>query len=345
MRVGCRSRPDGQGEAGGAAILVAILASVLVGFAAISVDVGRLFWEKGQLQNGADTAALSVAQFCAKSGCAQAEADALAAQLANDNSNDAKSNANVTLDTSIGRVQVDTSAQEDGASANSVSLFFARIFGYSDAVVGARAVARWGGPTALTAKFPLAFSACEIDASMTADGSLQVLLSHGLNQVNASDACHDTASGQEIPGGFGWLVQEPAGSCNTSTFIGSWELNDTGNNFPPNCLSILSDWKAKISSGQQVVALLPVFNATKDGKQYQISQYAAVEIHGWHFVNNDPILDFLPPDAAAVMAPPVYKNSDLGFVAKFIRYVFTDEDANVDPTPSPNGANVANLTQ
>ena len=39
---------------------------VLLGFAAISIDVARLYSERAQLQNGSDSVALMLAQICAK---------------------------------------------------------------------------------------------------------------------------------------------------------------------------------------------------------------------------------------------------------------------------------------
>ena len=51
-------------ERGASAVLVAILLVPLLGFAAIALDVGALYVERGQLQNGADAAALAIAQDC-----------------------------------------------------------------------------------------------------------------------------------------------------------------------------------------------------------------------------------------------------------------------------------------
>ena len=58
-------------EGGAVATIVATLLGfgVILGFLAISVDVGRLMVERRQLQNGADAAAMSLAQSCAKSNC------------------------------------------------------------------------------------------------------------------------------------------------------------------------------------------------------------------------------------------------------------------------------------
>jgi Flp pilus assembly protein TadG len=65
-----RNLIEGQrdGERGAVAILVALLLVVLLGVAALAVDIGLIAWTKTQLQTGADAAALAIAQNCAKSG-------------------------------------------------------------------------------------------------------------------------------------------------------------------------------------------------------------------------------------------------------------------------------------
>jgi hypothetical protein len=68
-------------DRGAAALIVTLLFSsgVLLGCAALTVDVGQLYSERRQLQNGADAAALSLAKVCATSGtCSYAGADAAA---------------------------------------------------------------------------------------------------------------------------------------------------------------------------------------------------------------------------------------------------------------------------
>ena len=68
-------------------ILVAILLGfgVLLGMAALVIDVGRLYQERAELQNGADAAAIGVAKSCALGACTPAVAvsyaDANASQL------------------------------------------------------------------------------------------------------------------------------------------------------------------------------------------------------------------------------------------------------------------------
>jgi len=59
-----------RNDDGSIAIIVAIVMVVLLGMATLVVDVGRLYVERRQLQNGADAAALAVAVDCAHGSCA-----------------------------------------------------------------------------------------------------------------------------------------------------------------------------------------------------------------------------------------------------------------------------------
>ena len=61
-------------ERGGAAALVAVIfgGGVFLGVSALTLDVGSIWWERRQLQNSADAAALAVASKCADSTTAAA---------------------------------------------------------------------------------------------------------------------------------------------------------------------------------------------------------------------------------------------------------------------------------
>jgi Flp pilus assembly protein TadG len=62
-------------ERGAVAILLTVLlgTGVLLGVAALVIDVGNLYAERGQLQNGADAAAMVVANDCAAGSCDDTE--------------------------------------------------------------------------------------------------------------------------------------------------------------------------------------------------------------------------------------------------------------------------------
>ena len=64
-----RRRHQQQTDRGAILPLVAISMVVLLGMGAMVIDVGHLYAERRQLQNGADAAALAVAQSCAQGNC------------------------------------------------------------------------------------------------------------------------------------------------------------------------------------------------------------------------------------------------------------------------------------
>lgn len=80
-----RLRLRHRGDDGAVAVLVAVLLSggVLLGMAALVIDVGGLYAKREQLQAGADAAAWAVAQNCADDGeaCTTAEQQAVADRL------------------------------------------------------------------------------------------------------------------------------------------------------------------------------------------------------------------------------------------------------------------------
>jgi Flp pilus assembly protein TadG len=199
-----RLESSADSERGGIAVIVAILMVVLLGFAAISIDVAKLYSERAQLQNGSDAAALMVAQKCAKNMAdTNCKADApLAADMANKNAVDGRSNVkSVYVNTASRTVRVETGAMESGTATNSVSLFFSGVFGVPRAEVSATSSVQWGTPSRGPVILPLAISACKFKPldPVTGRGVLQDL-------ELGNDGCS-----VKLPGGFGWIQDTTAG--------------------------------------------------------------------------------------------------------------------------------------
>lgn len=337
-------------ERGAVAVIIAILLVVLLGFAALAVDVGLLYAEKAQLRNGADAAAIGIAQSCAKDiaeteKCSGSVADnSLAKEMADANALDDQSNADsVTLDKTAGTVSVTTGALETGATPNRVSLFFARALGFDEAEVSVTSHAAWGVPIGGVAPFAIAFSKCEVEAGIDEDGSLQFLKAHGADDTGGD--CTGTSSGQELPGGFGWLDQTSGYSCGVVIDPSSpWIGSDTGSNVKSGCAAKLDDWKARLQSGERVIELIPIFDDTNgeggNNGEFRMHAFAAFEIRGWHFNAGN---DFMLADAQALFTS--YKNSDRGFIGRFVEYVSLDSAFQIKPLPGGGyGANVVKLT-
>ena len=265
-------------ERGGISVVVALLMVVLLGFAAVAVDVGMLYSEKAQLQNGADAAALLVAQKCAKdladSQCSATST--LAASIVNGNALDGRSNVkSLVLDKVNRTVTVTAGAQEQDQPPNTVGLFFAKALGIYRTEVQATASVVWGTPSKGPVILPLAIAYCKLNIP---DGSAA-----GAEQV--LDQSFNGCAG--IPGGFGWIqgtgttcaVTVTAGVANDT---GVWFASDTGASVPTACTA------ADFSQMNDQTVLLPLYDlATGTGStgKYYIKGFAAFHVTGYHFAS------------------------------------------------------------
>jgi Flp pilus assembly protein TadG len=184
-------------ERGAVGTLVGILISMglVFGFLAIAVDVGGLLWERRQLQNAADAAAMSLARECGSgSDCNTTPISSELATLANANSNDSLSTvlskcavnlpssslpncpapATTTLSACpelppafaamSGLPYVEVRTQSLSTSGSVVNNWFAGISGGSDSstdTVRACARAAVGSPGSGSGELPITISACE----------------------------------------------------------------------------------------------------------------------------------------------------------------------------------------
>ncbi|MET3206814.1 UNVERIFIED_ORG: hypothetical protein ABIB21_003638 [Arthrobacter sp. UYEF13] len=263
-----------SGESGVAGVVVAIMMLVLVGAGAVAVDVGQIYSERAQLQNGADAGALAVALSCKQGTCNTALAD----NLANSNSNDAASTAAVDL-TVAGQVTVTTSTKN--GSSSFLTNLFSNAINAGPVTVGAQAVAGVGVPGSGSG-FPLTLSDdCFNLASGSQTGEVQKM------SYKPGGTCTGP-SGTQIPGGWGWL--DESSPCNATTQVGTNDMgSDPGNNPPSGCATILGTWKATLLAGGEVKVLFPVFDtATGTGQNgsFHIIGYATFKIWGWKFGNN-----------------------------------------------------------
>jgi len=137
----------------GATVMV-VAAGILVifGMAAFVIDVGALYQERRELQNGADAAVLAVARDCAVSSCTFVTTDhyLLADQYVDANAGDGDANVlagNITMPTT-NTVEILASTADAGADIDSdpstVDFVFARVLGHRGSIVSASATATWG---------------------------------------------------------------------------------------------------------------------------------------------------------------------------------------------------------
>lgn len=263
------------GERGAAGVTVAIMMMVLIGAGAMAVDVGQIYAERSQLQNGADAGALAVALSCKQGSCNSGLADA----LANSNSNDAASTAAVDLSVP-GQVTVTTSTKN--GSSSFLTNLFANALSAGPVTVGAQATAGSGIPGSGSG-FPLALSDNCYNLSSTSSPAEVQKISYKPGTPSCTGP-----SGTQIPGGWGWLDQ--SSPCNATTQVGSNGMeSDPGNNPPSGCSTILAGWKNTILGGGEVKAQFPVFDTTSgtgNTGTFNIIGYATFKIWGWKFGNN-----------------------------------------------------------
>lgn len=293
-------RTRGENERGAVGVMAAVLMIVVIGLGAVAVDVGQIYAERSQLQNGADSAALAVAQACYPKGTCSSTATApdgsswtvWAAPLANGNANDGASRVAKIDFSTPGRVTVTTSTEDGTSHAGFLTPMFAnalRAFGtVAPTTVGASATVAMTNTPAGASGFPLALSdACFDLSSGATSGSIQKF------SYKPSMACTGPG-GHSVPGGWGWLDPSPPGSCTAGTILGV-AGSANGNDPPGNCLATLTTWKTTLTAGGKVTAMFPVFRQASgggNGASFTILGYATLQIYGWHFGNSQPAYEF-----------------------------------------------------
>lgn len=314
-----------QSERGAIAITVAVLLTVVIGLGAVAVDLGQVYAERAQLQNGADAAALAIAQECYKeNACTNASStdwQSWAQSLANGNANDDATTIRSVVfsgsDPSY-QVTVTTSTLDGATNAGFLTPLFAKALNVSPPTVGAQATASLHLPGSSTA-FPIAISDCQFDLSTAkVTGTIQLI-----TYKPGNTGC-TSVSGSAIPGGFGWLNQSPAGSCLAPTDASGVVGTDTGANYPNNtaCNATLTAWESSINAGQPVYGTFPVYdNAGGTGKNgwFHILGYATFQILGWKFSGSgDP--QVYHNQAPWVSAANSCTGNCLGIIGQFIKY-------------------------
>lgn len=323
-------------ERGATAVIVAILMVALLGFAAISIDVGKLYWERAQLQNAADAGALALAAICGKDesdtgGCSNASSVPL--ELAVANSHDGLSLVSNSVNKGANTATVSTRASEAGVTPNSVSLWFARALGFNEAAVGARATATWGGPTGGRFAFPLAFSECALHEFIAANAA-----SSGkswLKYKDDSPTCGSIYhSANIVPGGWGYLdpdADAPGtsdGPCMLTLDLTHETVyqGSSGNSIPHStpsgaCKAKLGGWSAEATAKGYAEVYFPIFSKVtgNGGGNYTIQGIAAFRVYAWKFSGNG------DPETFRDSSYPGCTGNCRGVYGEFVRMMDEDE--------------------
>lgn len=248
---------------------------MLMGFAAIAIDLGISWVDKKQLQNGADAGALALAQACAagQPECpAGIGANSTARSFAKSNRVD---------DTADGRVVGKTASSVTVETTYTRSHWFAPFLGISESPIAARSKAVWGAPGTATT-FPLSFSLCEFywqtgtkvglppSTTQRFEVKLQTKVAPSAD-YGVLGTCGTRAAHTEEAGGFGWLPANTA--CMAEIDANGWYTAKTGAS-TPTCFDGTKLRDAKI--------LIPIFDKTNElpGKntQYHIYSFAEFQV-------------------------------------------------------------------
>jgi len=311
--------PAGRGERGAIGVLVAVLIAggVLLGMGALVVDVGQLYQNRAELQNGADAGALAVAKSCIDGTCTPSSAtqyaDANASKLTG-------GTADVNLVCGSGSlgacpastglitdcpaapssgnyVDVHTSTELPGGSHLLPPVFARALAGngsYQGSTVYACAQAEWGAPsTATTIAYTI--SACTWDVYTNQGQSLAppppysppysslssadtVVYEHGGTNSAICPAQYQEPSGSDGPGNFGWTSD--SGNCSVTINNQTYQ-GTTGASASSDCLAALYNaWST------QSTVYLPVYTTTSgtgNNLTYTLKGFAAFVITGYYF--------------------------------------------------------------
>lgn len=274
---------DGAMMVAFAAILVPMLAVMVF----MVFDVGTVSNERGELQSGADAAALAVAHSCARaSGCDPSLAGEYV--LANARTGGTTSVESVTVDTSAGTVEVVARTPDTPLSGGNL------IPGNpTEALVRARGRAMWGASGGIPGgTFPFTISACEVDEALASQGGPvpippapvgvgTVILFHddtGTNECPSRFPFDDDGDGM-LAGGFGKLALDGTDSCKVTTYTDGngdvWAPAVTGASTPP-------DWRC-LQVGE--INYIPIFGdfvgPPTHSRAYRITGYAAFYVTGY----------------------------------------------------------------
>jgi Flp pilus assembly protein TadG len=297
-------------ERGVVAAIVAILlgTGVLLGMGALVIDVGQIYQERAELQNGADAAALAVAKSCALGACAPG----VAGQQADGNaSNLTGGTAGVQLVCGSGSLpgcpaptgNLDSCPSAPPAGTNFVEVYtetrtasgstllppaFATSImgaGYKGTTVRACAQAEWGAPSAATVT-ALTISACEWDQD-TSQGTLFASAppysvnpqpAPGFDQqltttsLGKGGGC-PTEPGGDGAGTFGW-AQDATGNCSL-TVSGTFPAGGPA----PACQAVLQN-----AQQSQVPILVPVYvSQDAAANTYALKGFAYFVVTGYNF--------------------------------------------------------------
>jgi hypothetical protein len=261
---------DRSRDRGATAVLTALLLTALLGFVGFGVDMSATYAKRQEMQNGADAAALAVAQECADDdGCGDYQSIA-----------DGYAESNVRND------GIEKPSAVSFPSSNSVTVeaagfqphWFMPALGRERSLVVADATAAWGVPSGGVAMLPIALSACELDASFK-----PILdTAQTIPFPKKADSECTGPNGFDIPGGFAWLETVPD-ECATESSAGGDVGSDPGKSLPASCKD--NQYFVDLVGETVLIPVYSEFDGSGKNGIYTIYGYVAMTLNGYFFSN------------------------------------------------------------
>jgi len=290
-----RLRLLGGDDRGAIGVIIAVLVAggVLLGSAALVIDVGQIYQNRAELQNGADAAALAVARQCEQTQgpCVQATALGTALTYANSNASALTQDAagiyvvcgsgglnsctsgiygngltSCPPDPTNGVNFVDVLTETTLRSGSTLlpPTFARTIVGnstYTGTTVKACAQAEWGGALQ-SDSLALTLSLCQWQ-DLTGSGGSGFDTPVAVFIKGKAKPCAGPA-GQNMPGGFDWLQQTSSSTCTASIDLTtSTTVTNTGNNVSSACKTALVNDVNSAIAGKPVTVFVPVFGCNQ----------------------------------------------------------------------------------
>lgn len=305
----------GADDRGAIGVLVGMLLGmgVLLGMAALTIDVGMLYKERAELQNGADAGSIAVAKTCVVAGCVPGTAGGYANLNAKDGvsavtlvcghdpagalascppSSGAMVDCPSAPPAGTNYVDVHTATMTTGGSSllpPSFARALAGNAGDQGNTVLACARATWGPAVKSPNSLAMTLSLCAWHQA-TGGGDPPTF---GVDvRIFVRDAPNaPTCDGLSAPGEFGWLSD--IGGCTAAidlTQDGYATGSDPGKNITKPCQDALQSYLAN-----QTPIFIPIFDTTTgtgSGATYHLIGLAAFVLTG--YANMNPLKDAIP---------------------------------------------------
>lgn len=272
-----------KGDEGVSMIIVGVLLTVILALAGMAVDLGAVYAERRELRNGADAAALAVAEDCGmRAGpCDDASARATAQEYLDANAHDEASALDgVTLTAtgpSAGSVRVTARAWDAAAAAAGVRVPLLSLLGFDRVNVGAAATAIFDHPRS-GGGLPLIIDTCEFyNAGGWESGVTVTLFFHSPSSNDPPPVqCPSNPAHWDFPGGFGWLAPNE-GRCGADVSAGNWAPADEGNNVPRDCNQA---WLRENVFDHDI--LIPMYvDLNGQDKEYLVAGFSSFHVTGY----------------------------------------------------------------